>query len=272
MANTTTRQARTPTARELTAARQANLPLNVDSSKPHPGLALDRNRAPTAAPPKPATAVAVPDPKPYAARYLDEIAPASIVGRMVKFSKEGAFVTSDDGKEIAEDSEFTALCDQTLIGWIKFDEEGGAPERVMGLLYGGDFIMPLRESLGDLDETKWPEGLDGNPSDPWGHWIYLVLQNVATLELYTFVTSSKTGRRAVGALLRHYDRMARTNPGELPVVRLSTGGFEHKDSRVGWVSVPNFIVVGRQPKDSVATPDTSTAAFIDDDLPDSMKK
>ena len=46
--------------------------------------------------PAPKQAVAVPDNRPDIDRYLDEIAPASIVGRMVKFSKEGMFVTADD--------------------------------------------------------------------------------------------------------------------------------------------------------------------------------
>ena len=26
---------------------------------------------------------------------------------------------------------------------------------------------PEREDLDDLDQDKWPEGLDGNPADPW---------------------------------------------------------------------------------------------------------
>ena len=136
----------------------------------------------------------------------------------------------------------------------------------MGLLYDG-FVMPARESLGDLDQKHWELGLDGQPADPWQHQMYLVLQHTETLELFTFVTSSKTGRRAVGNLLRHYDRMHKTHPGELPVVRLRTGGFQHKDARVGFVSTPVFVVCGRRPADSVAKPDTSTAAFIDDKLP-----
>ena len=36
----------------------------------------------------------------YRARYLDEIAPANIVGRMIKFSKDGKFFTPDDEGEI----------------------------------------------------------------------------------------------------------------------------------------------------------------------------
>ena len=185
---TNTAKARTPTARELVAARQAQAP--TATSVPAP---------------KASTAVAVPDNRSYRERYLDDVAPASIVGRMIKFSKEGTFVTHDDGAEIDEGAEFTVLADETLIGWIKFNGDGEPPSREMGLLYDG-FSMPARESLGDLDTAQWELGLDGQPADPWQHHQYLVLQHTGTAELFTFVTSSKTGRRAVGNLLRHFDR------------------------------------------------------------------
>ena len=183
--------------------------------------------------------VAVPDNRSYRARYLDEVAPSGIAGRLIKFDKSGKYVTSDDGSEIAEGAEFTALCDQTVVGWQRFNGPGEPPDKVMGLLYDG-FVMPPREALGDADPAQWEEGLAGEPQDPWQHAQLLVLQDTRTSELFTFATSSKTGRRAVGTLLKHYDRMQKTNPGELPVVRLRTGGFQHRDDRIGFVTTPQF--------------------------------
>lgn len=212
------------------------------------------------------TAVAVPDNRTDTQKYLDEIAPASIVGRLIKFGKEGSFVTADDGKSVADTADFTALCDETLVGWIKFNGEDTPPDRIMGLLYDG-FIMPARDTLGDMDQAQWSQGLSGQPEDPWHHQVCLVLQNTETRELYTFGTTSQTGRRAVGNLLRHYDRMTRLNPQEVPVVRLRAGGFNHRDDRIGWVPVPVFAVVGRAPRDSAAKPDTSVAADLNDSIP-----
>jgi prophage regulatory protein len=213
-----------------------------------------------------ATAVAKPDNRNSVERYLDEIAPASIVGRMMKFSKDGEFVTRDNGEAISEDVDFTALCDQTLVGYVKFGAEGEPPDRVMGLLYNG-FEMPERETLGDNDQEKWELGLDGKPADPWQHHNYLVLQRGDTGELFTFVTSSDTGRRAVGTLLRHYERMRQSHPDEYPVIRLKLGGFQHKDKQVGWVNTPVFAVVGRTPRDSAAKPNTSLAGDMQDEIP-----
>ena len=228
-----------------------------------------KSKAPAIVPkPQPTTVAVVAPPQEYRARYLDDIAPSNIVGRMFKFSKEGQFVTSDDGQPIPDNAEFVALCDQVLVGWIKFNGDDNPPDREMGLLYDPAFRMAARESLGDLDESSWEVGLSGERQDPWIHQICLVLQRTDTAELFTFVTSSKTGRRAVGNLLRHYDRMRRTHADYLPRVRLSSGGFTHKDSRIGWVSTPVFVVVGRSPRDGIATPETTTTeAYLNDEIP-----
>ena len=134
----------------------------------------------------------------------------------------------------------------------------------MGLLYS-DFRMPMRDTLGDTDASQWEEGLSGGPEDPWKSQACLVLQGVETKELFTFVTTSATGRRAIGNLLRHYDRMQKTNADEVPVVKLKPGGYNHR--KVGWVATPVFAVVGRVPRDSAAKPDTSVAADMDDSIP-----
>jgi hypothetical protein len=206
---------------------------------------------------------AVPDNRTAHEAYLDEIAPASIVGRMVKFSKDGKFITADDDEPISEESDFIALCDQTLIGYIKFNGEGQPPSKEMGLLYDG-YIMPRRENLGDNDQAQWEIGLDGKPADPWQHHVYVVLQNVGSSELFTFVTSSRTGRRAVGNLLRHYDRMSKTHPGHYPLIRLKVGGFQHRDDRVGWVPTPVLAVIGRVPGENAAKP---PPADFNDEIP-----
>ena len=234
-----------------------------------------QNAARPAAPSTPAMAVvpeakaplpAVPDTRTPVQQYLDDVAPVSLVGRMIKFSKDGQFVTADDGEPIPDTADFVVLADQTLVGYVKFNGEGEPPDRVMGLLYDG-FVMPSRETLGDLDQTEWQLGLDGRPADPWQHHQCLVLQRGDTAELFTFVTSSVTGRRAVGNLLRHYDRQRRMHPDTYPVVRLKTGGFNHRDERVGWVSVPVFQIVGRHSADDVSKPDSSLKADLNDALP-----
>ena len=204
--------------------------------------------------------------KTAAEQYVDDISSATIVGRMAKFTKEGKFITTDDEETIGDEVDFITLVDQTLIGWMKFNGEGQPPDRVMGLLYDG-FAMPPRESLGDNDVAAWELGLNGKPQDPWQHHVYLVLQRADTSEMFTFVTSSITGRRAIGNLLRHYNRTQKTNPDAYPLVRLKVGGFQHRDERVGWVKVPVLAIVGSVPKAGTAKPDSSHAADMNDAIP-----
>jgi hypothetical protein len=197
-------------------------------------------------------AVAVPSDRLAIARYLDDIAPMQLAGRMVKF-KDGTFAVPDDESTIDENIDFIALVPETLIGRIKFNGAGNPPSKEMGLLYDG-YQMPPRESLGDNDQALWELGLDGQPADPWVHAIYLVLQRVDNSELFTFVAMTKTARRAVGVLLRHYDRMQKTHVGYLPLVRLKVGGYQHRDTRVGWVKTPVIAAMGQVPGEKAVKP------------------
>jgi hypothetical protein len=216
-------------------------------------------------PPAPQTAVAIPTNRTPVQAYLDEVAPSAFSGRLVKFNKDGKFAATDTGDVIDENLDFLAISDETQVGWIRFNGEGAPPDRIQGLLYEG-FIMPARDTLGDTDQTRWELGLSGQPQDPWQHQMSIVLQETVSLEIFTFTTTSATGRRAIGNLLRHYERLRRADANLYPIVRLKPGGFQHKDPRVGWVAVPQFVVVGKAPKDTAVKPDSSTASDLNDSI------
>jgi hypothetical protein len=199
--------------------------------------------------------------------YVDSVAPSMFAGPLVRFSKEGTFVIVETEEKIGPDTDFVVPCDEMWVGWIKFGAEGAPPERHGDLLYKDGFTLRPRGDLGDNDMTQWSTGLDGLPEDPWKLENLLVLQNTKTGALYTFATTSQTGRRAVGNLLRHYNRMRRNDSDGYPVVRLRPSGFQSKKKGVGWVHTPSFVVVGRTAKNSAAPPDTSVAADLNDSIP-----
>jgi hypothetical protein len=136
----------------------------------------------------------------------------------------------------------------------------------MGPVFDG-FVPPNREELGDTDQALWEKDLSGRPADPWQHQMLLPLQEIETGELLIFATSSITGRRAVGNLLRHCERMRVRDPDYYPVIKLQTSGFQHKDERVGFVRTPAFPVVGKTPKSGAAKFDTSVSADLNDAIP-----
>jgi hypothetical protein len=191
-------------------------------------------------------------------------------GTFFKFAKDGKFRKTSDDEEIPEGTQFVVIYEQIQGGWIKFMGKGNPPERKQGNLFEG-FVPPDRESLGDLDQSEWEEGLSGKPADPWQFQILLPLQNVETGELFVFNTSSITGRRAVDGLVAACARMQRTEPNDYPVVKLRVGGFQHRDERIGWIKTPSFDRVGKVPKAdtaaaSVTPTDQQGAAPFDDEI------
>ena len=97
---------------------------NATRAAQQPRAVATRPAAPPAAMP--------PDDRSPIERYLDEIAPATFPGQLFKFDgKQGVFVLTSDGEPFDTDRDFVVLCDETLIGMIKFsNEEGVPPERV----------------------------------------------------------------------------------------------------------------------------------------------
>jgi hypothetical protein len=197
--------------------------------------------------------------------YLNEHG-VGMSGSFVKFNKEGKFVKTSNDEEVSVGMELICVYDQTQAGWIKFNGKGNPPDRRMGPVFDG-FVPPNREELGDTDQALWEKDLSGRPADPWQHQMLLPLQEIETGELLIFATSSITGRRAVGNLLRHCERMRVRDPDYYPVIKLQTSGFQHKDERVGFVRTPAFPVVGKTPKSGAAKIDTSVSADLNDAIP-----
>src|SRR5262245_5985672 len=95
-----------PTTKEILTKQALEAKQRREAAKPPPAMG-------TAVAPAKTTAVAVPDNRTPRERYLDEIAPAGIVGRLIKFTKEGEFATADDDQVIDENASFIVLADQT---------------------------------------------------------------------------------------------------------------------------------------------------------------
>jgi hypothetical protein len=197
--------------------------------------------------------------------YLAEFG-VGMDGTFFKFAKDGKFRTTSDDTEIPEGTELVVVYDQIQAGWIKFNGKGHEPDRRMGPIFDG-FMPPPRESLGDMDESLWEEGLDGKPADPWQHQMLVPLQNPKTDELFIFNTTSITGRREVGNLIKHCARTTKKEPDIYPVVKLQVGGFAHRDERVGWVKTPKFVVVGSAPKDDTVAATSAIGKDLNDTIP-----
>jgi hypothetical protein len=196
--------------------------------------------------------------------YLDEHAGGG-AGTLFKFAKDQRFRKVADDEEVPLGKEFIVIYDQIQVGWIKFAGKGEPPERRMGPLFAG-FLPCPREALGDTDQSLWDAGLSGKPADPWQSQILLPLQAVDDADLYVFGTTSITGRRAVGRIIAECQKMQRREPDLYPIIKLALASFQHRDERVGRVTVPAFVQVGKTPKTGTAAIDTSVSADLNDEI------
>jgi hypothetical protein len=139
---------------------------------------------------------------------------------LLKFRK-GKYFVGD--AEVPVGGEYLAYCADWVQGFVKFANNKIADSRT-GRVSDG-FRPPEREELGDLDESRWPIGIDGKPADPWQFQHYLPLENTETGDRYRFVSGSAGGAMAVRAVCNKY---ARNITRGLPTIRLAVSEFTSK--------------------------------------------
>src|SRR5262249_32614549 len=99
--------------------------------------------------------------------------PSFIFGRFFKFRKgDWAFIGGEKEK-IPDRSGWSGMMTEPRHGWRKFvvvtTEDGdikSVPEYRVGKISEG-WEVPPRESLGDMDQSKWKIGLNNKIEDPW---------------------------------------------------------------------------------------------------------
>jgi hypothetical protein len=167
-------------------------------------------------------------------------------GRLIAFNgSTGIHRTLDDGVEVPSGTEFVAFLHETRRGYIKFKE--GAPPDVRMVGISEDAEVSPRKELGDLDQSKWPRGLDGNPEDPWKEQIVISLaRRDAGGELFVYVARGSVALNSVADLLGRWRRHPKRRAGLIPVLRLENGTYPSKKfgglkpkpllSIIGWVT------------------------------------
>jgi hypothetical protein len=206
-------------------------------------------------------AVTVTGPSPFQV-YADAVAPRTIVGKLLKFAK-GDFVAGEAGEVVSEGTEFVALMNEALCGWVKW-EDGKPVEHLMGKI-ANNFVPPRRPDLGDVDRAAWEEDADGRARDPWQFANYVPMKREPSGELHTFVATSRGSLNAIGDLCRQYARHAEKHPDQDPVVKLFSGTYEHKVKAYGRIAYPIFTVTGWAQKEEL---DLAATAPPDSEPPD----
>jgi hypothetical protein len=158
--------------------------------------------------------------------------------KILKFKKGDYFIGDD---EIALGAKYLAHVRAWGKCWIKF-LDGEVADRKMYRVALGE-KPPEREDLDDQDQDNWPDGLNGELSDPWVFQYLLPLEDPASGMVVIFVTSSYGGKRAVADLCAAYAKRAAKSPNcGQPLVKLAVTDMPTK--KFGKVPRPWFEVIG----------------------------
>ena len=157
--------------------------------------------------------------------------------RLLKF-KKGDYRVGEEAVPLG--TEYLAHVIAWTKVWIKF-VNGELIERRTFRVAKGE--RPLeREDLDDSDETRWPEGIDGRPADPWVFQYLLPFESITSGEIVVFTTSSFGGRRAVADLCAAYAKRAAKYRSGQPIIKLAV--TEMPTKKFGKVPRPDFRIVG----------------------------
>jgi hypothetical protein len=175
-----------------------------------------------------------PGPNVYEA-YGNSVARMTFPGDLLTFNKYGEYKAGQ--VEVPLGTRLVVHVPTTLIGYVRW-EENKRVDFQMGLLSEG-FVPPKRDELGYLDQAQWETFENGGVKDPWQLSNQVVMTGVEDSdEVYTFTTTSKTGRSSFGEVLKAYGHHIRQVPDEYPVVELQRRSY--RDPRFGEVRIPVF--------------------------------
>jgi hypothetical protein len=167
-----------------------------------------------------------------------------IVGKLMKFTNEGHFMI-DKTEVLAAETTLIAL--GVITCWVHW--QNGKP--VEHRITAPGTTHPDRSELPDLDESQWPDGLNGEPNDPWGDTRYLHLIDPQSGADYTFVTDTFGGRRAISDLKSQIANVRSVHPAAVAVVNPRSVPWK---TRYGIKQRPEFKVVGWRGKQETVVP------------------
>ena len=102
----------------------------------------------------------------------ESVGASMIVGKMLKFL-DGEFI-ADKTETLPADTTLAAV--DVVTAWVHWDDKKPIEHRITHVGQS----HPYRDELPDRDETKWPCGLNDEPSDPWRDTRYLRLTDPKT--------------------------------------------------------------------------------------------
>jgi hypothetical protein len=181
-----------------------------------------------------------------------DLAPSDIIGLPLKFNKGKWLIklSKDEQHEVTATESFVVDPISYAEGWYKWVNQKPVFKAIGRRVDG--FISPPRSVLPDQDKRLWPVDTKG-PKDPWQERQHLLLKDLTSGELLTWINEgSWGGRRGLGEFLDAYVAEIKKHPGEDPIVLLQS--WERPSQDWGNIPTPRLKLVGWQPFGEGRTP------------------
>jgi hypothetical protein len=169
--------------------------------------------------------------------YIIEAAKSDVgFGRILTFVKGDYFL---DKEEVPLESEFKVHTREWVQVWINFDVRP-IVQKIYRVARGQK--APDRETLGDLDKSKWQPGFNNQPKDPWVLQYLVPFESCETGEIVAFRTPSFGGRRAIAELASLCAFKSKRGEPSLPIIKIEKSSFTSKN--YGKIQQPQFTIIG----------------------------
>jgi hypothetical protein len=151
------------------------------------------------------------------------------IGTPLRYEKGKWFkqLAKDKRIEIAPGAEFSVDVLSYAHGYVKWEKRKPVFKALARPIDG--FKLPARNQLPDQDEDRWPVNSRGQQEDPWVQTNQVTMRDCSDDTLVTWVTTSRGGRQALGALLKTYAREAKKHSNLMPVVQLASREEQNPD-------------------------------------------
>jgi hypothetical protein len=180
-----------------------------------------------------------------------------------------------DNTEVRAGTQFKAFLHETRKGWIKFNPDGPPEVRMVRIDDSKGEIT--REELGDLDESLWPIGLNGQPESPWKEQYAMPMElNDAGGELYVLVSRGVVAMNSAESLLGRWRSHSKRKLGFTPIIRIVNSSYFNKKFQrnspkpeypfVDWLSPDGTLASAKPP-----LPPLPLGAEMNDQIPDFSK-
>jgi hypothetical protein len=150
---------------------------------------------------------------------------ANLLGVLLKY-KKGKWRYGQDDIELPIGTELIALMSEARHGYVHWHK--GKPDNYALIRIADGGSRPARDSLGDLDESRWPVGLSGTREDPWAETVLLPFMSLDGEQVFTWTSKWAGGKTAFYTLCKRYAWIGRKYPRQFPVVAVGTETAESK--------------------------------------------